>query len=320
MTLRLKRSQTNKRDERRRASLSFILCALFAGLLSLSIVNHSSFFRDKTNGNDYSIKEKTTLVAKRLRSFRDLGFQGSDEFTAPFLLKDFGILFCWIPKASCTKIKHLSLRVAGDPNWNSSDFDPHAFRTPYMKDILITQNNASVSSILDDALLKKVALIREPLERFLSAYLDITASRCRMRRANNTCYGISAADVIDFFERKDLWTRNVHFSHQVNFCGFRKLQDTRFWNIVLYDRQKIAQDIIDATNGRLEYVIQRGWPGKGLFRDSVKQETFGSTNYINLRENVCENHTLFSNLLNWLRIDYDAFQIPVPNLKVFCSA
>lgn len=248
----------------------------------------------------------------------DLSFNRNNLYTAPLFLRNYGILFCWIPKASCTKVKHLFLRLAGDPNWNTSGFDPHNYNTKYMKSMLTTHVNVSLWDF-GDPLMKRVALIREPLDRFASGYLDIAVRRCFFKKDNGQCYGTSAQDIAAFLRSKQIWAENVHFSPQINFCGFWKLLDSPFWNIVIHDSDRIDEKLMEATGHRLDYAISRGWPQGGLFDTVPYQATGGTSKSEEFWRSICMNEKIFSEVIDFCHPDYKAFGMNPPVYKKYCS-
>ena len=77
------------------------------------------------------------------------------------------IAFCAIPKVACTEFIRLMYRLEGDEHWWK---DPH-FRTD-ASTLLKKGDEREAEAILNDANWTKVAFLRDPATRALSAYLD----------------------------------------------------------------------------------------------------------------------------------------------------
>lgn len=264
----------------------------------------------------------------RLDDARDLSFEfrtgtmnASFANNTPLVNEPFRILFCWIPKVSCSKFKMLFSRLALHRNWtqlshvhsiNSGMINLRAFsRYPLNYANSIVQN--------PDWL--RVAVLRDPVDRFISGYLNkVVQEKCNVFYRNCTLQP-TASDV-EIFLTRWAWQSNDHFALQQEFCGFKKYRGV--WNrIGMYshdgDMHRITSELFD---GLLDVPISHGWGpklelGKGPVGmwDRVINSASGSIRD-NFICNICKSDKVLKLLVDSLTPDYEFFRLPLPN---FCS-
>eukprot|EP00980_Cylindrotheca_fusiformis_P010053 scaffold2220_cov75-Cylindrotheca_fusiformis.AAC.8 len=101
-----------------------------------------------------------------------------DWDNSPIVVQEFKLLFFTIPKVSCTLWKQLFRRIQGLPDWKKQN---HTYYLPHNPEFngltYLNQFNTSYAKqIFDDPSWTKAIFVRDPKERFLSAYLDKVVS------------------------------------------------------------------------------------------------------------------------------------------------
>lgn len=238
-------------------------------------------------------------------------------------------MFCWIPKNSCTKFKQLFSRVGGVAQWRSTSA---VHRSPNLTKAHFL-NTSDVEQLLADPRSLRAVLLRDPVERFLSAYAEKIATHreChRLSRSKSTpCnYGLAAADVARFMRDFPRWLEFDHMSPQVNFCGFKHpmVDYKRVWNrIGYYNRTTIASVSGRLFDGRLDEPMQRGWGGaaergmwgwaakRGMW-DDFSPHALGADRLTMFKRSLCTNRTVLEALQLAYAEDYEFFKLPVLDL------
>ena len=248
----------------------------------------------------------------------ELSFNESGTKDVPLLSDPFRVMFCWIPKVACTKFKALLQRIAGDPDWkrgsihNLSEYGKMMESTAFP---LSTLNNI----INDDDWLRAV-YIRDPVERFLSAYMDKVvmgqrrvadgemSNRVLTNLELNRTFGPSASDV-EAFIHSSPWQRNDHFTHQLNFCGFKKRRD--MWNRIALYGSNVAETSLEIFGHRFDVPISSGWKDNlGMWGSPTIHANVGD-DQLSLLCSLCnEGNGVFQLLADVLSEDYVFFHLP----------
>ena len=91
---------------------------------------------------------------------------------SPMLVPSLRLLYCSVPKVASTILKRLFHRVNGLSSWNSSDVDvvhrPDKSGAATMRGMDVARANALLSSTT----WLRLVVVRDPVERFASAFLD----------------------------------------------------------------------------------------------------------------------------------------------------
>mmetsp|Transcript_28386 Transcript_28386/g.65893 ORF Transcript_28386/g.65893 Transcript_28386/m.65893 type:complete len:298 (+) Transcript_28386:139-1032(+) len=91
---------------------------------------------------------------------------------SPIVLEEYRLIFFTIPKVACTVFKQLFRRIMGFPNWHiHDDIYPHDPRRNGLKYLSQYPKQKATSILLNPNYIKAM-FVRDPKERFLSAYLD----------------------------------------------------------------------------------------------------------------------------------------------------
>lgn len=247
---------------------------------------------------------------------RDLQFQEGDSneqtvVDAPYISDDVKLMLCWIPKNSCTKFKQLMLRLQGHgddwkriTNVHASNPSMRANRYP----------SWMLNALSTDSMWKRLAILRDPMERFVSGYMDKVVNECWFKPANNgICFNASIKDFSRFL-LSDVWMDNDHFAFQWRFCGFDKYP--WIWtDIILYNEQSIAKSASEVLRSHVNNsILSSGWENGAMFSSRIGHETSGSKVKAQLVRELCHDEALFRQFMDKLQTDYVFFNFPASSL------
>ena len=235
-----------------------------------------------------------------------------------FVVSDkFELLFCYIPKNGCTKMKSLFLKLVG----SSAAHEPfekihRAFSTEPSVVAANLPEARRFEAVRKESWIRAV-ILRDPLERFLSAYLDKIADKPSPMHfgMNNKVFSARGRDLLDFLQYSHRWNWEPHFKLQSQSCDMQNSWAS--WNrIFVYDA---ALDIADATaellDHRVDGFIYRGWGANSTMWSQVTvHSTAGSSRRLALVREVCENKTLYDALFTFVAPDYQFFNFSEPTL------
>ena len=94
---------------------------------------------------------------------------------APIVVESHKLIFFWVTKSGCTTFKHLFRRMMGYSDWktNANVHYPKTNGLRYLNDYSLQEATAMMNS----PEFTRALVVRDPKERFLSAYLDKAAAR-----------------------------------------------------------------------------------------------------------------------------------------------
>eukprot|EP00798_Chlamydomonas_sp_ICE-L_P005751 gene5751-6045_t len=185
------------------------------------------------------------------------------------------------PQNSCSKLARLFARLEGKNYWNGAD-EVHLKYTWFMRAKYLKTTNKEVSGwfhndsikrviLLQDPMerfmsayldrivtgwfyndsIKRVILLRDPMERFMSAYLDrVVRKKFQGSRLSNHMwmkgkdFGASIEDVHKFLDIETDWKTNDHLGQQVEWCGLRRL-GLQQWNVVALFKKHTIKNTFD---------------------------------------------------------------------------
>ena len=218
--------------------------------------------------------------------------------------KDYGgnILFCWIQKVGCTNFKKLfkplSIHIrAAVPNGNEW--------TP----------NKIVNSIMHNTSWHKAVFYREPLERFLSGYLD----KCIKEYPHGTyCQRVFGKKDATFDEAvRVLITQNPdaldgHFHSQIDFCGGLRNTISHFDTVEMLQPETSREKVEEML--RLANITSPNFDQQfpGLDRPKDKHQMQSSKKL----ESYYNNTQHVGIVVNFFYEDYILFGIPLPEFAL----
>ena len=216
--------------------------------------------------------------------------------------KDHGhgnLLFCWIQKVGCTNFKKLlsPLKIHVRSALPERKGHPRDF----------------YSAIMHNSSWHKAVFYREPLERFLSGYLDKCSKLIRVYCIS--VFGSKDAtfdDAVRSLITQDPDKINEHFHSQVDFCG--GLKDT----LPLFDTVEILEP--ETSRDKAAMMLQRAnvtppnfdkiFPGKIRTKDG--HQTHASKKI----ERYYNNTQHVGIVVNFFYEDYVLLDIPLPDFAV----
>eukprot|EP00890_Picochlorum_soloecismus_P003798 jgi/Picsp_1/4419/NSC_06641-R1_skin mucus lectin len=239
------------------------------------------------------------------------GKPGGDSVDSPYISERAKLVICWIPKNSCTKFKQLIIRlesVIDDwqniSNVHRNNADLRANRHPVGKLEEIYMNDSW----------KRLAILRDPMERFVSGYLDKVVRGCWFKGSNNDrCFQASIDDFVHFL-RSDIWIDNDHFASQWRYCGFEHFP--WFYNeLILYHENSISASSLESLSSHVNSsMLLSGWKGGAMFSSRIGHETSETEIKSKLLTSLCTDINAMALLGARLQFDYDFFQFPPSTL------
>ena len=120
---------------------------------------------DMTSNKKLKVLKTDIIMSKR-----------ADWDISPVVLQKYKLVFFTVAKVGCTTWKQFFRRVEGKANWQSQlnelPHNPHTNSLVYLNQL----NTSYVAEIMQDPSWTKALFVREPKQRFLSAFLDKAVS------------------------------------------------------------------------------------------------------------------------------------------------
>lgn len=220
----------------------------------------------------------------------DYIYGGEHWDSAPIVLEDFKLVFFTTPKVGCTTWKQLFRRMMGYSNWraeNTGNMLPWNPKTNGLK-YLYHYNLTYASEIMSSPEWTRAIFVRDPKERFLSAYLDkavknrdyLARKCCQWKKE---CIQSAKASLEGFFELAQECP-DPHWAPQHNRV------DEKFWPAINFvgHMETMAEDAekLLLQVGAWEYG-QSGWGKDGkqaIFRAEGGES--GRKHATNAKENM----------------------------------
>lgn len=214
-------------------------------------------------------------------------WQAYSELVALRGLSPRPFLFCALPKDASTLWKQMLLRAAGDPSWNTTnstlihspvwsnliadyvgiasdrrergpDFMPIHGRIPEG-----LQNRSDLDAVFGarDPPFFKAVIVRDPVTRLLSAYLDRCVENSEWLRLHAHRF-LSFEEAVEKLERlstRELLT-DIHFKPQAQFCGLRYV---KYDAVGQMERREDARTILERA-GLWDDFGKTGWGPGGI--------------------------------------------------------
>ena len=295
----------------------------------------TGYFQDKQRVFQTSVPMSRGELYLFSRTVRDKHLVDFAADAAQFVVSEkYKLLFCTIQKTGNTKMKSLFLRLAGAPQEEKLLDMQRAYKKYSQEHILYadslppdSQGHAAHSP---DWL--RTVVLRDPLERLISAYLDKFV-RTHLYIENNISlpshkgippgivFEATAKSFFQFLQYRENWMSDKHFKLQQNFCGFRTFP-RHFWDRVLVyssDGQTMDEKTMELFEHRVDQEILHNWlPSNGSLWSS---KTAHSTKdlFAALQKELCASQTTLSAALDYVQADYDYFGFESPSLCRFCE-
>jgi Sulfotransferase family len=109
-----------------------------------------------------------------LVKYGDSIYLTNDWDGAPVVLEQYKLVFFTTPKIGCTTWKQLFRRMMGIKNWNVEEYSKMLPWNPQLNGLkyLYDYDRETANAIMTDPQWTRAIFVRDPKERFLSAYLD----------------------------------------------------------------------------------------------------------------------------------------------------
>lgn len=200
-------------------------------------------------------------------------------------------MMCTLPKNGCSQWKRLILKVMGagrsvyldSKNSDSTIHNPKRYRP------LNTYTQPNIDAMLRDDWMPRIAIVRNPYARVLSAYQNKIVTDSKRWRYHKHL-GLRSAEPTfeEFVKALQRWQRSHaaglrvqsgldhHFALQSSMCGFSmdtstemsydyvlKVEETNTWYTALIQKLNLTQH------------VESGWPGKRCFFSAPDAECDG---------------------------------------------
>lgn len=158
----------------------------------------------------------------------DSALEQSDKHKGPIVIRRFRLIFFHVPKVACEEFKKLFRRMEGYEDWATSYNDPPGLYSPdkplsrlphdpkingltYLTQLPLDEANM----ILNDPTWTKAIFLRDPMTRFVSAYLD----KIRRHHRNAEMRKLSFEE---FITKVEQGLKNRHWNPQSQFYNLDK--------------------------------------------------------------------------------------------------
>jgi hypothetical protein len=184
--------------------------------------------------------------------------------SSPIMIEPFQLVFFTTPKVGCTVWKQLFRRIMGNKDWqdNTSAHNPRRNGLRYLSHC----NRTQAEKIMNSPAYTRVIFVRDPKERFLSAFVEkglyMNGSYVRRHCCGNDddCWKESQRTFQGFFELTET-CQDSHWEPQ-----WRQME-ARFWDTIdfvghLETAERDARDILERI-GAWEDYGKTGWGRHG---------------------------------------------------------
>ncbi|KAA8496409.1 hypothetical protein FVE85_0138 [Porphyridium purpureum] len=196
------------------------------------------------------------------------------------MIPEHKMVVCTIPKSGCSIVRTLLLRMQmdarGDPlPSNFSERQGFLQTNNYDRNLhkeLRTQDHDEIEAVASDPSWLKIAIVRHPFTRLLSAYRE-KILQGKFRRMSKPLPGISEnstfTQFLDALSARSAGMLNEHFRDQASLCGFPYMDH---YLILQLEKLKPGLRCVARVMGFSDYV-ESGWGPNGT--DSMFDVSFG---------------------------------------------
>jgi len=271
-------------------------------------------------------KHYSGTVTKRTKKAEALDVPGSfrewQSWSELIFMKNRRFVFCALPKSGCTTWKQLLLRIKGSPHWKTKDstfiHDPVKSGLPLVgvKPGRHTRDKSAhnISDIADllqqGPSVTRAVIVRDPVTRLLSTYLDRCVENSEWRRCASTG-PVNFTQTIANLEAEmaeEEGVRDIHSRRQTDMCGMRYMDYDLVGHMEnFYDDSRI----ILQRAGLWEEFGSDGWGPDGTQPFGAK--VTWTSNHKKAKhltdELICEHYTpdLLGRVYELYKPDFDAF-------------
>lgn len=207
----------------------------------------------------------------------DLTWTTNDQVVFASEAQNVTYLYCGIPKNGCTYHLGLIYRIAGDPEYNEGGASVHS---PLKKILyrLSQKEPERIKHLLTDPSVPKYMVVRNPIIRTLSAYLDKVEPR--LAEENQTAESFRDWVYREFKPPGEITDVpvNPHWRPQTQFCGFNVRDVYTYFTMF---RTEQPEEFVDFVYNIVpSQYLGDGWGSRNLsFHESVlgPRERTGNT-------------------------------------------
>jgi hypothetical protein len=186
---------------------------------------------------------------------------------APIVVDQYKLVFFTLPKAGCTVWKQLFRRMAGYKDWSLQEYETFIPHNPELNGLkyLYDYSLEEASTMMTSPEWTRAIMVREPKQRFLSAFLDKAVSNDHLHIRNRCCSEkgecVDGAQTIEGFLALCGVCEDEHWRPQ------HHRMENKYWpyiDQVLYveSAQRDARVLLERIGAWTEYGAS-GWGEKG---------------------------------------------------------
>jgi len=236
------------------------------------------------------------------------------------IVRKYKLLYCYFPKVGGTSMNMLLFKMSGEaPAAGKDSSESHGHLSPDA----LGWTREDLQAALEDDSWTKAVLYRDPVERFISAYM----SKCKtdLRRLARPCkrhFGskVTFLEAVRMMgESQPFGTRrDQHFAPQYEKCG--DLRRTIGWYQFAHQFKKetIRQIVMDmrarvGAERAATKAFEESYPAAGKHPGSNNAATTSEQEMRDLFANVTDDE--FERLVDYYEGDYETFGLPRPSSK-----
>jgi len=229
----------------------------------------------------------------------------NQAWTSPLFNKRHKLVWCAIPKSGCTTVKLLFHRLQAHADWKDDKYlGSRRFHNPEKNGLsYLWQLNrmTDASALLSDSSIRKIALIRDPLERLLSAYMD----KCVKQFEKNICpqKNLSFEEFALIVANTPSEDLNIHFKPQALHCDLYKFKNLyRFVNLEDFTYRQLLKELN----------MEKYYKGWGPESDKTLDQMGRHATHAKTVVHKYYSKYLALKMMEKYQVDYQTFQLAKP--------
>lgn len=268
--------------------IGFIFSLVVLGVFTQLPDNQKKAARQTLVFQDYGKRLKTRHFeagdppiehGEPLVQYGDSIYLKGDWDGSPVVIEEFKLIFFTSAKVGCTTWKHLFRRMMGVSNWKVGDnsmllpWNPELNNLKYLYDF----DRKTASEMMTNPDWTRAIFVRDPKERFLSAYLDKVQHHKTFLR--DKCCGYTGNCVKTAKASLEGFLNVIHFCDDSHWRPQSRRMQDKYWKSINYvgrfdTLQQDAERLLKQV-GAWERFGQSGWGEDGS--ESVFQAKMGGT-------------------------------------------